>query len=156
MCSIFVPIFVGTMGPEASRGDVKKGCGSFYFCRQNPEDDKSAFVDAKFDKIDISNGLEWSLDGKVMYYIDSCTAKVEAFDFDTPNGNLTNRRTIFDLRKNGFDKGLPDGMTIDTRGHLWVAVFGGAVVSSLIENLKHNEMLDPLGQAWQNGSASAA
>ena len=25
-----------------------------------------------------------------------------------------------------------------------------------IENLKHNEMLEHLGQAWQNGSTSAA
>ena len=47
-----------------------------YFCRQNPEDNKSATVDAIFDQIDISNGLEWSLDGKVMYYIDSLTRKV--------------------------------------------------------------------------------
>ena len=31
-----------------------------------------------------------------------------------------------------------------------------AKISDTIENLKHNEMLDPLGQAWQNGSDSAA
>ena len=31
-----------------------------------------------------------------------------------------------------------------------------SIQKSAIENLKDNEMLDPLGQAWQNGSASAA
>ena len=64
------------MGPEGDPGDVKRHQGSMYFCRQNPEDNKSAMVDAIFDQIDISNGLEWSLDGKVMYYIDSFTKKV--------------------------------------------------------------------------------
>ena len=115
------------MGPEAKPGDVKRHQGSMYFCKQDPDDDKIAKVDAKFDKIDISNGLDWSLDGKIMYYIDSVTRKVEAFDFDTSSGSLANRRTIFDLESNGYE-GFPDGMTIDTRGHLWVACFGSSEV----------------------------
>ena len=28
-------------------------------------------------------------------------------------------------------------------------------ISTAIENLNHNKMLDPLGQAWQHGSALA-
>ena len=85
------------------------------------------FIQAKFDRVDISNGLDWSLDGKIMYYIDSLALKVEAFDYDATNGNIQNRRTVFDLPSNGV-KGFPDGMTIDTQGHLWVACFGGSQV----------------------------
>jgi len=126
-CDPLGRLWAGTMGPEAKPGDVKRHQGSMYFCKQDPDDDKIAKVDAKFDKIDISNGLDWSLDGKIMYYIDSVTRKVEAFDFDTSSGSLANRRTIFDLKSNGYE-GFPDGMTIDTRGHLWVACFGSSEV----------------------------
>lgn len=124
------------MGNEKSpgTGDIQKGQGTLYYCRQSAEDDKKALVEARFSDIDISNGLEWSLDGRVMYYIDTLTSKVEAFDFDASNGGLSNRRTIFDLRSTITDPATdkkpvnPDGMTIDTRGHLWVAVFGRSQV----------------------------
>jgi sugar lactone lactonase YvrE len=39
-------------------------------------------------KITVSNGLAWSADLKLMYYIDSMTRKVEAFDFDAENVKL--------------------------------------------------------------------
>lgn len=126
-CDLLGRLWAGTMGPEGAPGDVKRHQGSMYFCRQNLEDDKIALADAKFDQIDISNGLDWSPDGKVMYYIDSFTRKVEAFDFDASSGSLSNRRTVFDLKANGYN-GFPDGMTIDTRGHLWVACFGSSEV----------------------------
>lgn len=41
---------------------------------------------------------------------------------------LGNRKTIFDFKAHDI-KGFPDGMTIDTDGNLWVAVFGGSQVS---------------------------
>ena len=118
---------IGTMGNESTPGEVKPQQGSMYFSRQHPEDDKKAIIESKFDKVDISNGLEWSLDGKTFYYIDSLAFKVEAFDYESKDGQISNRRTVFDLKENGI-KGNPDGMTIDTRGHLWVAVFFAAKV----------------------------
>lgn len=39
--------------------------------------------------VTISNGLVWSLNNSVMYYIDSNTRKVEAFDFDIEKGHLS-------------------------------------------------------------------
>ena len=99
-----------------------------YYCRQHPEDYQKAIIESKFDKIHISNGLEWSLDGKTFYYIDSLAFKVEAFDYEASGGVLSNRRTVFDLKKENI-QGNPDGMTIDTRGHLWVAIFFGAKVN---------------------------
>lgn len=35
---------------------------------------------------------------------------------------------MFDLQKNDIS-GIPDGMTIDTNGNLWVAVYSGGSVS---------------------------
>jgi sugar lactone lactonase YvrE len=76
--------------------------------------------------VSTSNGLTWSLDGKTMYYIDTPTRRVDAFDFDGPSGEIRGRRTIIRVPE---DMGKPDGMTIDGQGMLWVALWGGWAVS---------------------------
>ena len=70
--------------------------------------------------VTISNGLAWSADR--MYYIDSPTRRVDAFDFDAQNGAISNRRTAVALA-NGL--GFPDGMTMDAEGKIWVALWEG-------------------------------
>ena len=70
----------------------------------------------------ISNGLTWSLDHQTMYYIDSPTQVVRAFDFDLKTGEITNPKVVIDLSPL---PGTPDGMTIDTEGMLWIAHWGG-------------------------------
>lgn len=74
----------------------------------------------------ISNGLAWSPDGRKMYFIDTPSRKVLAFDYDLDTGSLMNARVII-----VFDKsfGWPDGMTSDTDGNLWIAMWGGGRVS---------------------------
>lgn len=74
-------------------------------------------------EIGTSNGIAWSLDGRTMYYIDTNSRGVDAFDFDNDDGTISNRRRIITV-----DKGLPDGMTIDAEGKLWVALWGGGEV----------------------------
>jgi len=75
--------------------------------------------------VSISNGLCWSADDRSMYYIDSPTQGVDVFDFDAASGGLSNRRRVIDIPK---EAGLPDGMTIDEQGFLWVALYGGGAV----------------------------
>ncbi len=72
-----------------------------------------------------SNGLAWSLDGHTMYYIDTPTRRVDAFDFDPHTGSICNRRTVVTIDES---LGKPDGMTIDVEGMLWVALWGGWAV----------------------------
>ncbi len=75
--------------------------------------------------VSISNGICWSEDHKTMYYIDSPTHGVRAYDFDPLSGDIANGRTIIEVP---HDTGTPDGMTIDSEGLLWVALWGGAAV----------------------------
>ncbi len=48
-----------------------------------------------------------------------------AFDCDPETGKLSNERTVFDKKKNGVEAIL-DGMALDRRGNLWVALFHGS------------------------------
>jgi sugar lactone lactonase YvrE len=76
--------------------------------------------------VGISNGIAWSSDQKTMYYIDTPTREVAAFDFDADTGDLSGRRVVIRVPD---EKGKPDGMTIDTQGMLWVALYGGGAVT---------------------------
>jgi sugar lactone lactonase YvrE len=76
--------------------------------------------------VTISNGLAWAPDGKTLYFIDTPTRKVMAFDYDLDTGAIMNGRVIIRFEKSF---GSPDGMTSDTDGNLWIAMWGGGRVS---------------------------
>jgi sugar lactone lactonase YvrE len=73
--------------------------------------------------VTVSNGLAWSPEGDTMYYVDTATGGVDAFTYTSDAGELTDRRRVVDVTR-----GVPDGMTVDSEGCLWVALFGGAAV----------------------------
>lgn len=75
--------------------------------------------------VSVSNGLVWSDDGSRVYYNDTPTHHVDVFDV-AADGSWQDRRTVADL---GEDS--PDGMSIDTDGRLWVAVWGSGQVRCL-------------------------
>ena len=72
-----------------------------------------------------SNGIAWSPDGKKMYFIDSATQGVDVFDYEAGTGSARNRRRLVTIER---AHGVPDGMTTDSQGNLWVTCFGGAAV----------------------------
>ena len=73
--------------------------------------------------ITISNGMTWSPDHKTFYYIDTPTRAVRAFDYDLDSGAIANPRAAIHVPES---LGWPDGMTSDTQGNLWIAMWGGA------------------------------
>jgi sugar lactone lactonase YvrE len=68
----------------------------------------------------VSNGLGWSPDNRTMYYADSPTYNIYAFDFAPETGTINNER-IFAHHKTGF----PDGLTVDAQGYVWSARWDG-------------------------------
>jgi len=75
--------------------------------------------------VTVSNGIQWSADGGTVYYNDTETGRVDAFDFDGDTGQFSSRRPFAVIDP---EDGAPDGMTIDAEGGVWVALFGGSAV----------------------------
>lgn len=73
----------------------------------------------------ISNGLGWSPDNQAMFFIDSPTQHIDAFDYDLSSGEITARRVFVAIDE---ELGMPDGLTVDDEGGVWVSLFGGGAV----------------------------
>ncbi|KAK6631866.1 hypothetical protein RUM43_013932 [Polyplax serrata] len=110
-------VFLGTMGGLVN-GIWEDKQGKFYSFGSDRK------LIQHFGDVGISNGLCWSLDGKILYYVDSLRFSIDALDYNVQTGQTANRRVVFDLPKNGVE-GTPDGMTIDADGNLWLALYGG-------------------------------
>jgi sugar lactone lactonase YvrE len=102
--------------------------------------DKNLEARRVLDSVGISNGLAWDRENKTMYYIDSLTHQVFAFDYDLLSGSIHNRRTVVSIPA---EEGLPDGMTIDEEGMLWVAQWKGYQISRW--NPFTGEKIDSIG-----------
>ncbi|CAN5389324.1 SMP-30/gluconolactonase/LRE family protein [soil metagenome] len=76
-------------------------------------------------EVTLSNGLAWSADGRTMYFIDSMSFAVTAFDYDLATASLSKKKTVIQIPE---AMGIPDGMDIDTEGNLWIAHWGGSAV----------------------------
>jgi sugar lactone lactonase YvrE len=75
--------------------------------------------------VTVSNGIGWSPDGSRMYYADSPLRQIDVFDYDPATGEAFQRRTFADLSR---VEGIPDGLTVDLDGCIWVALWGGGAL----------------------------
>lgn len=103
----------GTMGWHE-----EEGAGSLY--RISPAGTVSPLLSG----VTISNGIDWSADGYTMYHIDTPTRRVKAYRY-RPEEPLLENRPALDLASL---HGLPDGMTTDVEGCLWVAFWNSGCV----------------------------
>jgi len=85
----------------------------------------AAAVATIFDNVITSNGLGWSPDNTTMYYTDSKTWQIKAFDFDAASGTMSNPRVFATDPQGEF---VPDGLTVDAEGCVWGAKWQGSRV----------------------------
>jgi sugar lactone lactonase YvrE len=73
-----------------------------------------------FGDVGLSNGLDWTDDRRLFYYADSTIGRVDLFDTDPDTGALSGRRPFVTVPES---EGVPDGLTLDAEGCLWLAVW---------------------------------
>ncbi len=99
--------------------DQKKGHAKLFSINE-----KGAFS-TKIDSVTISNGIVWTSDKSTMYYIDTPTSQIKAFDYNDETGEISNGRVAVEIEKS---LGHPDGMAIDEEDMLWVGMWNGNAV----------------------------
>jgi sugar lactone lactonase YvrE len=97
-----------------------------------------------FGGLTISNGLDWSPDGTLAYYVDTATGRIDAFDYSTERG-LHGRRPFVEIATGG-----PDGLTVDAEGGVWVALWGAGAVHRYD---RHGELTDVVTVAAEQVTA---
>lgn len=103
-------LFLGTMAYDA-----EVNAAAFYQLRRDGKRLRRLFGD-----VTCSNGMGWSIDGRLMYYIDTNLNRVDIFDVE--ESDIKNRRTLIAFTE---EMGLADGMSVDANGNLWIAFWGG-------------------------------
>ena len=109
--------WAGTMSLER-----KPAQGALYRIDMNP----APIVTRMLEGVSTSNGIDWSADGRLMYYIDTGTRRIDVFDCDQEHGTIANRRPViqFDEKRDG----KPDGLILDEEDCIWVALWMGSAV----------------------------
>jgi xylono-1,5-lactonase len=74
----------------------------------------------------LSNGMGWSPDERTLYFAETHERRIYRYDFDPLAGTATNRQVFVDVP---HGVGEPDGLTVDSTGGVWCALFGGSRIN---------------------------
>ena len=107
---------VGTMHHDGS-----EPLGSLY--RLAPDLSVTELIES----VTCSNGLDWADHGSSFFHVDSVLGRVDVYSTDPENGRITGRLGAIPVDP----PGIPDGLTLDADGCLWVAIWGGGEVRRL-------------------------
>ena len=81
--------------------------------------------------VTVSNGLAFSPDGHTLYWADTPSHRVMAYDFNPQDGTLLNPRVLAQFESRSAEQdlalygGRPDGAAVDAEGAYWCAMFEG-------------------------------
>jgi sugar lactone lactonase YvrE len=97
--------------------------------------DPDGSVHVVLEGVTVANGLEWSPDGTLAYFNDTATYSVAVFRYARETG-LTERRVLAELEHR------PDGLTVDARGGVWVALSDGGAVRRYAPDGELDEVIE--------------
>lgn len=106
-------LFLGSM-----TYDFESNAGALYQLQKGGKHIRRLFGD-----VTISNGLDWTLDQKSMFYVDTPLRRVDKFDVE--ERDIKNRRTFIEFPD---EFGMPDGFCMDTSDNLWIAFWEGSAM----------------------------
>lgn len=119
-CDAAGRIWAGTLASAWDRGEGQESMTASLYCL-----DERFHLTARDRGIVIPNGLGFSPDRKYFYFADTYTRVVTAYDFDLDTGSISAARPAVTLPEG---TGMPDGLTVDDDGMLWVCHLGGSCV----------------------------
>jgi|TARA_B110000967_G_scaffold205454_1_gene250043 sugar lactone lactonase YvrE len=86
----------------------------------------------------IGNGIDWSPDNKILYFVASDKRVIYSYSFDIKNGKLSNKKILIKVPKK---RGYPDGICTDSEGFIWVAYWDGSCVIRHFANGKIDKVI---------------
>ncbi|MFD5322728.1 SMP-30/gluconolactonase/LRE family protein [Streptomyces sp. NPDC127092] len=105
----------GSLWAGSMRYDEAEGGGSLL--RIAPDGSATPLLD----RVTISNGIGWSpADPGLAYYVDSPTRRIDTLRVE--DGRVVDRRPFATV---GPGAGVPDGLTVDAEGCVWIALWDG-------------------------------
>lgn len=126
--------------------DGKAGPDGCFYLGTADADNKGAFYRFKdgvltelFDGCGCSNGLDWSVDESKMFYCDTPNQKIEVFDFNKENGELSNRRTFVEIDEK---LGKPDGFAMDSEDNIYLGLWDGGAVLQIKKDASIGKKLE--------------
>ena len=95
-------------------------------------------LDPVLGSVTIPNSLAWSPDGATMYFTDTTSREIWAYDFDVLTGTPSRRRVFARVQA----PGTPDGSTVDAQGGLWNAEYDGRRVCRYLPDGRLDRVID--------------
>ncbi len=103
---------------------------------------ESPQLEAKVSRATTGNGLAWSPDARILYWADTPSHSIRAWDWDAESNTLSRPRVFASwpgkpagwqagMDNNGGYGGRPDGAAVDAEGNYWVAMFEGGRILQL-------------------------
>ncbi|MEL7645488.1 MAG: SMP-30/gluconolactonase/LRE family protein [Anaerolineaceae bacterium] len=140
----FAPVYLPTSRNMMNDGRVDNQ-GRFWAGSKGPAGSSSLFclnADESYtrmlDKLTISNGIDWSPDGRYCYFTDSGEQAIYRFEF--LHGQLREKKVFFSTLSSR-QPGTPDGLCLDAAGNIWSAIWDG---SKLIQLSREAEILQQI------------
>ena len=110
---------------------IKENIGKLYKVDTNKK------ISVIEEDLGIPNTFVWSPDNKNFYFTDTLHGTILSYNFELESGELSNKKNFAT-----FDRGYPDGSTIDTDGCIWNCRWGGSCIVRFTPSGKVDQIIE--------------